>query len=157
MITVRKTIVPDIPPIANEMRPEDREEVKAGSGDTPHKALMKGYLQSTECFTLVAPDGPLLGMFGYVKSKTEPCAAVWMLGTTKLFDYRWAFLRQSRHWVDYMQAQTPLLFNCVDQRNEVHINWLRWLGFKFVRIIPEYGIQKLPFIEFVRINHVRSS
>lgn len=53
-----------------------------------------------------------------------------------------------------MQAQTPILFNCVDQRNEVHINWLRWLGFKFVRIIPEYGIQKLPFIEFVRIRNV---
>jgi hypothetical protein len=152
LITVRKSIVPDIHEVAQTMRPEDVAEVYAGSGDSPHKALVKGYLHSTECFTLV--KGGKLGMFGYVKAKDEPCAAVWMLASTNLLKHKWAFLRQSREWVDYMQAQSPVLFNCVDQRNEVHISWLDWLGFRFVRTIPQYGHQKLPFIEFVRIKHV---
>ncbi len=156
MITVRPSIVPDISEVAKTMRPEDISEVYAGSGDTPQRALTKGYLHSTECFTLVSPEGLRLGMFGYLKSRTEPCGAVWMLASTHLLDHKWSFLRQSRQWVDYMQDRCSLLFNCVDERNKIHIEWLQWLGFKFVRIIPEYGHQKLPFIEFVRINHVRS-
>lgn len=156
MIQSRKSIIPDISWVAHRMREEDRSEVFAASGMSPYKALMNGYIQSNECFTLIADDEPMC-MFGYRKEKDAPAAMIWMLATNLLVKHRWAFLRISRPWIDYLHGQAPLLYNYVDQRNVVHINWLSWLGFKFVRTVPNFGYQKLPFIEFVRINHVRSS
>jgi hypothetical protein len=150
MIKVRSSIRQDIPWLAQTMRPEDRDEVYAGSKDTPHKALIKGFTYSTECFTVACPEGKPLAMFGYVAAPQDNVSYVWMLGSTELLKHRWSFLRQSREWVDYLQSKAPILTNLVDRRNTVHIAWLKWLGFKFVRVLPEYGHLKLPFVEFVR-------
>jgi hypothetical protein len=150
MITARSTIRQDIPRLAKTMRPEDRDEVYAGCKESPHKALVRAFTYSKECFTVVCPDGEPLAMFGYVLVPNEPLAYVWLLGSTELVKHRWSFLRQSQGWVDYIQDKAPILTNMVDRRNTVHLAWLKWLGFKFVRVIPKYGHLELPFVEFVR-------
>jgi len=154
IVEARRSILPDIAPIAASMRPEDRAEVLAASGDTPINALRYGYLYCDECFTVVAQESrEPVAMFGYKVVEKDVGAVVWLLASTRLLDYRWSFLRQSRQWMDYFQTKVPLLYNAVDQRNTVHIRWLDWLGFQFIRTIPEYGTMKLPFVEFARMRH----
>lgn len=155
IVEARRSILPDIAPIAASMRPEDRAEVLAASGDSPINALRYGYLYCDECFTVVTQEGrEPLAMFGYRVVEKDVGAVVWLLASTRLLDYRWSFLRQSRQWMDYFQTKAPLLYNAVDQRNTVHIRWLDWLGFKFIRVLPSFGKQQLPFIEFARLRNV---
>lgn len=152
MITARRSVIPDIPPIAVDMRPADRDEVMAAVGMNPHQALLQGYLSSTECFTIYEIDGGLpVGMFGYTEVEPKLSACVWMLGSNRLLKNRWTFLKRSREWVDYIHARYPMMYNVIDRRNTLHIRWIEWLGFKFVRIIPNYGTQKLEFVEFVKV------
>ena len=155
-VDVRYSRYYDVSLIAQDMRQADIDEVFACSGRSPKRALEYAMEHSTECFTVVAKQTDLpLAMFGY---RTEGlCSIVWMLGSNELYKYRMDFLRKSRKWCDYLQEQSPILYNLIDQRNTVHIRWLEWLGFKFVRVVPEYGVLSLPFIEFVRVNHVRSN
>lgn len=155
MIEARRTIIPDIPPIAASMRPEDKAEVLAASGETPYNALFHGYVGCDECFTVVhCNTREPLAMFGYKVMEKDVCAVVWLLASTRLVDYKWSFLRQSHMWMNYMQGKAPLLYNAVDQRNIVHIRWLEWLGFRFIRVLPSFGKQQLPFVEFARLRNV---
>jgi len=152
MITVRRSIVPDVSVIARDMRPEDRDEVWAAAGVTPHRALMLGYLQSTECFTIYEGEtGRQVAMFGHCVMEKGVSSTIWLLASTHLVPHKWTFLRESRKWLDHIHAQSPLLYNVVDQRNVMHLRWIEWLGFRFIRVIPEYGFQKLPFVEFAKV------
>lgn len=152
MIDYRSSIITDIPHLATNIRPEDRDEIWAALGETPRQALMRGYLHSTECFT-VHDEGKPVCMFGYKVFEKGLYGSVWMLASTDLSSHKWRFLRRSEECLSRMHGACPLLFNVVDQRNDLHIKWLRWLGFRFIRIIQNHGKQGLPFVEFARLNH----
>jgi hypothetical protein len=154
MIEYRHSIIPDIPIVAAEMRPEDRDEVWAGLGETPRKTLFGSYVSSTECFTIYHVDsGKPLAMFGYRITEPKICASIWMLAGTGLMEHRWTFLKRSKSLINYIQSRAPLLYNTADCRNAVHIKWLEWLDFKFIRTIPDFGHLKLPFVEFARLRN----
>lgn len=152
MIIARPSVVPDVAAVAKDIRPEDAAEILAASGLNPMSGLMTGYLHSDECWTICTKDaGKPVALFGFRKVD-ENKAVVWLLGTKDLPKYGTRFLRESRDWIDRFHKKADLLFNAVDQRNTVHIRWLEWLGFKFIRVIPQYGHLKLPFVEFARIK-----
>lgn len=153
MIEYRHSIIPDIPIVAADMRPEDRDEVFAALGETPKSTLLKAYVSSTECFTVYhVNSGKPLAMFGYRITEPKVCASVWMLAGTALMEHRWTFLRRSKPLINYIQSRAPLLYNMVDCRNAVHIRWLEWLDFRFIRIVPNFGHLKYPFVEFARLK-----
>lgn len=152
MLEYRTSIVPDCFALGSRLRQEDKDEVLAATGDTPVRALYHGYIHSTECFTMLDSTG-LLGMFGYRIIDPKLVASVWMLGTDSLMDHRWEFLRRSKVWIDYLNTKADLLYNTVDLRNTTHIRWLEWLGFRFVRVIPDHGHARIPFVEFVRVSN----
>jgi hypothetical protein len=60
------------------------------------------------------------------------------------------FLRQCRDLVNFLTNKHKILFNYVDCRNELHIKWLRWCGFKFLRK-TNYGVLNQPFYEIIKI------
>lgn len=152
MITVRRSIIPDVATLAKTLRPEDEAEVRAAAGIAPFRALMLGYTTSTECFTIYEEEtGRPVGMFGHRIVEKNVCASIWLLASTHLVQHKWKFLRESRRWLDHIHSQTPLLFNVVDQRNTLHLRWIEWLGFKFIRVIPDYGTEKRPFVEFAKV------
>jgi hypothetical protein len=74
-----------------------------------------------------------------------------MVATDELLEYQMKFLRRSRIYIELIQQEYPLLHNVVDARNELHIKWLKWMGFKFIQLHEEYGVEKRPFYEFIRI------
>ena len=150
---VRPSVLEDVEFLAPRMRVEDVAEVEAYSGRGAHHALLNGFENSTLCRTGLYKDEPCL-MFGAGQVFPD-VGMVWMLGSDAMVDARVSILRQSRGWIDELHSEFRLLFNYVDARNEVHIKWLRWLGFSFINLHPEFGVGRLPFYEIVRIaDHV---
>jgi hypothetical protein len=71
-----------------------------------------------------------------------------MLGSKGLLKITRPFLKESRSEVEEMNRVYPHLFNVIDSRNEVHLRWIRWCGFK---ILGERMINNVKFYEFARI------
>jgi hypothetical protein len=138
--------------LAPRLRKADLMEIEAASGADPVDALRESAEKSVPSCTIIGNDGTIAGMFGCV-----PDGTVWLLGSDALIQnpLRRQFLKECRRYVDALPY--PLLHNVIDERNTVHIRWLKWMGFTFIRRV-NYGPQNLPFIKFVRIQpHVHAS
>lgn len=147
---VKPSVPGDVEYLGARMRQADADEVMAHSGRQPGEALQLGFEHSTACRTGFYKDEPML-MFGasYVDDNV---GMVWMLGSDLITKAWVPVLRQSRGWLQELHDEFDLLFNYVDARNTVHIKWLKWLGFSFINLHPEFGVGRLPFYEIVRIN-----
>lgn len=148
MIEVRESKLEDIDSLLTTgLRPADLLEIRE-SGNTPMEALQVGFVKSQPCYTATV-DGKPVAMFGVAPATHEPgVGVVWLLGTEGLLPEKFGFLRLSRPWLDRLGESYRLLGNRVHQDNLVHIQWLSWLGFTFLK-------QTGPFIEFARIcDHV---
>ena len=135
----------DIDLLANKLRFADKREVLDGSGQTPNQALTTGYVQSELCFTITDKEEKPVGMFGVSKE-----GSIWLLATDDIMKIKVSFLRESRKVISFLCSKYRILWNYVDCRNELHIRWLKWCGFKFLRKI-NYGVNQKPFYEFIKI------
>ena len=142
----RLSIYEDCQYLANELRYEDKREILDATGFTPMSGLIFSYVSSEMCFTIVDKDDVPVGMFGVSKN-----GAIFLLASNEIKRIRYSFLRESRKVVDFLNTKYPMLWNFVDCRNELHLRWLKWCGFKFLRKI-NYGVSKKPFYEFIRIK-----
>ena len=155
MAYVRLASREDAEYLAPRLRKEDVEEIRAGSGEDPLPALLHSLEVSTPGYAIINNSEEVVGMFGAGPLPVPRLGFVWMLASPGLVDIQVPFLRQSRRWVEQMHKDVaPVLTNVVDARNEVHIKWLKWLGFTFLKRHEEFGVEKCPFIEFVRLKHV---
>lgn len=149
---VRPTEAGDIPHIAEHLRPEDIREMQACSGADPLTGLTLSCASSTACYSVVIA-GQAEVLFGVCASDLPSFGLVWLMGTQRLFKERpTLFLRQSRTWLAELHTLYPALGNFVDCRNTVHVNWLRWLDFKFLGYHESFGVAQIPFYEFA--HHV---
>lgn len=129
---------------------EDEQEVRAASGLDSWSALEISRLSSQVCLTVLLRDVPAV-MFGVRRDSEEPTlGGVWMLAADSLLDFQWLFLRECRGWLGRAAHGCEITWNVVDCRNRLHIRWLNWMGYKMLRVIPDYGAEKRPFIEFFR-------
>lgn len=152
----RPSTAQDVQLVADTMRQEDVAEVLAQSGFTPLQALMHCILHSKPCHSMISRHGHVMGMWGVVPVN-EMSGRIWMLGTQGMVDDRQdrrQFLREARRILPQLHARYPVLFNHVDARNQIHIRWLRWMGFTFIQEHPNYGPEGRLFFEFCRMNHV---
>ena len=143
---VRLSLAADCESLAGQLRPADLKELQAHKV-TPEVALRVGYEASTPCYT-VEHEGEAIAMFGVsplTVGVPEGAGAVWLLGSDRIKDIRTRFLRESRKWLEEISKPYDLLANAVHDENELHIRWLKFLGFTFVRKVS-------PFIEFARIS-----
>jgi len=149
--SVRPSELYDCHYIAENIREDDRREILAFSGEEPLEAMVSGFIHSDSPRTVLVGDTPV-AMFG--SGPVEPrVGSVWLLGTDGIEDISIQFLRESKYWLEHLYENYDLLFNYVDERNTVHIKWLKWLGFKFINRHEKFGVEKRPFFEFVRINY----
>lgn len=137
------------------MRPEDKEECMALVDGDLAMHLMASVHNCSRCFTVRDPEGKLILMFGVATYPTEQrTGVVWLLGTTLMEKYSYDFIRQSKFWLNELFGNHyDLLCNVVYHKNELHIRWLKWLGFKFIRKVA-IGKKGEHFIEFFKVNHV---
>ena len=145
----------DIDYIAPRMREADLKEIEAVGIPDPHEALRSSYYGSKPlCYTGIGCGVPI-AMMGVVPSTDNPrWGNIWLLGTDDITDtVPISFLKWTRKFFPVMIEPYDLVFNLVDKRNTVHIKWIKWLGFAFLREVI-HGPQHRPFYEFARMNHV---
>lgn len=152
MLRVRSGLPRDIDRLSKRLRAADLQEIQAVTGEDSRKALEQGMAWSDPCLVVADPQDRSLALFGVVPDPGQAdVGRVWLLGTDDLVSYSHAFLRNSRKWIEKLHERYPTLWNYVDARNEVHIRWLKWCGFTFLRRIEEYGVERRPFYEFERV------
>ena len=142
----RATQLHDICELAPNLRSEDKREVET-LGKTSEQALLSGYLFGKVCRSIINNYGQVVGMYGVVPAD-DKTGLVWMLGSDKLKKIKRPFLRESRTEVNGMNTLFPHLWNIIDSRNEMHLKWIKWCGFK---IIGERMVNNVKFYEFTRL------
>ena len=147
------TTVEDVEYISPRLRQADRDECLASTGKEPLGILHQGLNLGDITLTLRAPNGDRVGVCGVVPSTAIPEAGVvWMVATDDIYQHQITFLRNSKRALQYLSEDYLVLYNCVDARNSLHIKWLQWMGFTFIKKHENYGAEQRPFYEFVRIK-----
>jgi hypothetical protein len=136
----------DLRHVATNMRSADRRECYASAGMHPELALLFALSVSEETHTLVNPAGTAVGICGIAAGHTPVDKQVWMLATDDLLRHRRLFHRESKLWFNQLTTKYTL-WNFVDERNVVHIRWLKSLGCVFhgSKTSPYTGTQLLFF------------
>ena len=127
---VRPAVYRDAQSIARNLRDEDLLDLH---GESPLIALTGGFELSKNPLTVVHRWKPI-AMFGVVPWQDgSGVGNVWLLGTPDIENIKTPFLRQSRGWLDHISKGFTGLRNQVHENNVLHIRWLRWLEFSFIR------------------------
>ena len=147
----------DIAPLAKNLRHADKQEMYAtfGSGSDIYELLEKNTVATTVAKTIEYKGEPI-GVFGVADGNEQNFGLgwVWMVGTDRIKEIRTQFLRNCKEELEKMQGDYDILCNYVDARNKVHIKWLRWMGFTFLREVKNYGEEGRTFYEFARLSNV---
>ena len=144
-LLVREAEFGDAELLAPRLRAADRQEIAAASGEHPLTALHHGFSLSEPAFTIEGPDG-LAGMFGVVPS--GQIGVPWLLGSDDIRKHRREFLERAPLWFKAVSCTYAHLANWIDERNELHIRWIRWLGFSITGRDPHFGHEGRPFLYF---------
>ena len=151
----RPSRIADIHHVAANIRPADREEIRAATGAPPLKELGIGYTESRPCLTAADSEtDEAVVMFGVVPTSAEEFprfGVIWLIATTDIVHYTTQFLRESKPRLAEVCRGYTIVGNLIDDRNALHALWLRWLGFSLIKKHPEHGVEKRPFTEFVKI------
>lgn len=151
MLPVRPAQPGDALALAPRLRPADRMEIRARSGDAPLQALQQGIADSQPACAVLSRSGDVVAVFGVVPHPHFAQAGiVWLLGADELVAEPRAFLRSAEYWIARLHRRYLVLGNFIDARNTVHLRWLQWLGFRTTRRIEQMGVERRPFIEFQR-------
>lgn len=145
---VRTPTDEDVTFVAAHMRQGDVEECLA-VGWTPLEALSAGVQSSQVAYTLIDHEGTPVAIMGVCPPNQVGLGMIWLLGTPDIERIPATFARQSRYVLrDIFNQIYDLygLFNYTHLKNDVHHRWLKWLGFKFLRIVEHNNHQ---FYEFV--------
>ena len=132
------------------LRQADIDELRVATGfPKPMDALRSSVAHSTE-WSEICQDtntGEILTLFGLGRI-SEDIGVPWMVASPNLIKYRKVLMRYSKKIIQEMLDQFPLLNNYVDSRNEVHIHWLRHMGFTFTG--KDLMIRGIPFKYFFK-------
>lgn len=149
MLTVRKARPDDAVILAQNLRKDDRDEIFATGSLDVEKTIREGIEDSLECYVAVdGNDNPEI-VFGVVETTDPIFGSVWMLGTPAIEQNWIQVLRETREWLTKLFGKFKIVGNAVWTQNEVHIRWLRWAGFTFLR---EVEFNNNTFYEFAAIN-----
>jgi len=141
----RLATIKDLKYLAPRLRFEDKREILSTAGMLPYTALYYSYLKSEIVFTIVNDKKEPVGIFGVTVS-----GAIWLLATDKLKEIQFAFLKENKKVIDFLNTKYKILWNYVDCRNSLHIKWFKWCGFKFINK-KKYGVLNEPFYEVIKI------
>ncbi|KQV99969.1 hypothetical protein ASC87_19910 [Rhizobacter sp. Root1221] len=98
-------------------------------GTRPVDALRYGLSHGALCEAITTNTGLVVGVWGVVP--LEPNAAsIWMVGSPEIERISRSFIRACRPAIERAYGIAPTLFASAWAENHVHLNWLRWLGFK---------------------------
>lgn len=155
MNLVRKATPEDARDIASRIRPADRREALAFVGASTSLLLPLAAAKGN-AFVGTNLEGRPEVIFGVDPVIEAPgVGMVWLMATTALDTdniTKFLFARNSKRILRELNEQYPILGAYVDERNTVHLEWLDWLGFKTLKRIPEWGAERRPFRQVIKIR-----
>ena len=133
--------------IGEQLREQDKTEVRLSHGLSPVEACIESYINSNVIQAIEGDDGDPVGITGLVGSY------IWLLGTDKLTatkNHRWQLCVHGREWVEYcLDTAGGMIENYVYSENKLSIRWLKHLGF-IVEEPKPYGVADQMFCHFWR-------
>lgn len=146
----RPATLEDVLDVSKRLREADRQEVLASVGMEPEHAFPFFFSEGKDihCAGLNLDGRPEV-LWGFDPIEGVPGAAVaWLVSSPRIYEHPVEFTINARDGFNEAHERYELLTNFIDARNERHLKWLKWMGFKFIRRIEHFGAQSLPFIEF---------
>lgn len=142
-------VTADLDELAVKMRQADKDELWAAGGGDVRECLGEAVSWSISPTAARAEaDGSLLCVYGLVPASPLGDVGIpWLLGTDVLFDHAFTLTKGTRAWIELVRRSYPRLFNFVDARNTLSIDWLRLVGFTIHAPEPR-GPRGMPFHRF---------
>ena len=138
----------DLGPI---LRKADRLEIQAVVGRDAIETLRDGIASSDPCWTVTDESDVPMALFGVVPDREIPRSGmIWLLGSDRLVDHQVEVLRLSRQWIARLHERYDHFWNYIDARNDVHVKWVRWCGFRLVQLVEDHGFEQRPFWKIER-------
>jgi hypothetical protein len=126
-----------IPPIAENMRRADIDEIWAAAQVGPEEALGMAMDEGREgiIWTIMTDTGPV-GMGGVRKIQSK-VGVVWLLGTDWMTEHPVTLMKLAKTHLEFLRERYYILFNFVDDRNEAAKRWLDVMGFTMGPAAPK--------------------
>ena len=138
----------EVQDVCNNLRKEDFIEGMALRGIDIRPWIVANYSPGTT-YVIQNKGGDNVALAG-VDDVGKNQGLVWMVATPLLLNHQMEFLRYSKTWIDEACRPYEAVGNLVHAKNEVHLKWLRWCGFTFLRKVRA-GPFNEEFYEFMRI------
>ncbi|NBP56836.1 hypothetical protein EBU71_09980 [bacterium] len=156
MVKMRKAELEDAKRLAPNLREEDKLELRSVYTEEERSLedIIKESIDLSIPALAVEEDGNVIMVFGASDYGDPECGLIWLLGSDAIKRLWLPFLKQSHYWMNAMFniSKKRLLFNRVCAKNELHVRWIKWLGFTFVQRLDNYGHLGLPFYEFCKLK-----
>jgi hypothetical protein len=152
----------DVASVFDRLRLEDLREAEAATGlyGPQLKDVFRRLTQGTRAehsqaespvFCGGIEGGPPELLFGCDPVPYFPrVGQVWLVGTDTIKEHPREFHIRAVQTLAILTQQYDLLTNFADARNDVHIGWIKRLGFTFLRRVERFGAESRPFLEFAK-------
>ena len=132
-IEERNTNTFDIIDLTANLRKADRLEVETITGTTSIYNKLKDSILKSSFAKSFLVDGKVAGVYGVSQSPhNNHIGYPYLLCTNELYKIKKTFIKNCIDRVGEMQSKFPVLFNYIDSRNILHINWIKYCGFKII-------------------------
>lgn len=151
---IRPALHADVEYIAARMKRPDVEEILASHGHAPHEAMQIGFETSDMAGTVCDANGEPVLMYGVGTYVPPDTGCPWMLSTDAIYQphFRNYFLRHTGEVISRMHNHYPILIQHVDARHSHSLRWMLWSGFNIDKLEPAWGIERIPFFRFSRVQ-----
>lgn len=144
---LRKATIQDAVYVSQNLRPADLSEIE-GLGRTPFNCVL-GVLMCEDTFAFTNYKGDLAGIGGVIPD-SDGNAGIWTLCTPALETMGLTFLRRAKIHIDVLTKPYKMVYALCDSRNKLHHRFLKFLGFKALRAIPQPPFN-IPYYEVVKL------
>jgi hypothetical protein len=151
MINVLPTEPQHLVDLAADIRAEDRIESLLWSRVNLKNAMQNAVGASRESFTVLV-DGKVACVFGVADMPGNPSlGVVWLRAANRINQCLLYVMRQTPLWLTAWHAQYPggLVAYPMAENNDLHLRWLRAVGFRVRKTI--YAIDRTPFLEMIHV------
>ena len=153
VVIVRPADLSDVSDLVRNLRPEDHREIASTQGDVDHASLFAYAIGvSTSAFTAIEAASGRVVCMGGVGPRGDGTGSVWLHGTPLMRTHALSLARMTPEAVKLLHRDFRILSNWADTRNTLHIRWLQWAGFRFLRTTTTHSLDGSPFVEFFRMD-----
>lgn len=138
----------DVRYVMNHLRKEDFQEGFAMKGFDFRPWMVENFSRGTT-YVMLTRDNKPGGLCGVDPLQNDE-GLIWMVGTDRLVEHKTEFLKHSKTWIAEATRPFKVVGNLVHAKNEVHLKWLKWCGFTFLRKV-QAGPFNEDFYEFIMV------